>query len=127
MMEKLEKTPIDKDFSYDEIKQDALDSYSRSYSAIDEEDELKHCKIAVVTKLFWEDDCVEEYGMTLLVLVISAMLFCMKKQAVYPELLENVKDYIAYFDTGEYDELFEPDDLKDIKADIAIIKAYISK
>ena len=75
-------------------------------------------------------DCeyyMNENGMEKFVKMISGMLFQIQKNDVEPDLAYGMNCDISDFETGEYDDLFTPEDLELIKADIKIIKDYLAK
>lgn len=83
----------------------------------------------------WIDyDCVydfDECGMERLVMLVAGMLFCMENGGVPDDdpadLAYNTWLAIQDFSTGEFDDLFRPDDLAALKADIAKINGYFDQ
>ena len=74
-----------------------------------------------------EDIEMAENGMDKFVAMIAGMLFMMEHNEVdYDQAWVTNLD-IGFFETGEYDDLFTTEDLALIRADIAIIKNYLSK
>ena len=68
---------------------------------------------------------VEENGMEKFVAILSAVLFSLQHGEKYNKYFDIAKEDIADFETGEYDDLFTPEDLVLIKKDIAYIKQYL--
>ena len=73
----------------------------------------------------------DERGMERLVIMIAGMIFCMEHGGISDndpvDLAYNVWLDIQDFNTGEFDDLFRPDDLKELKADIKKIMDYFDQ
>lgn len=69
---------------------------------------------------------MNENGMEKLCLMIAGMLFMMEHNEVKPDQAYGTKWDVLDFETGDYDDLFTPEDLKLIKADIKVINAYLA-
>lgn len=73
----------------------------------------------------------DECGMERLVMLIAGMLFCMDNGGISDddpaELAYNTWLAIQDFSTGEFDALFRPGDLADLKADIRKINEYFDQ
>ncbi len=73
------------------------------------------------------DNFIEENGMDKFVAMLTGMLFMIEHDYVDKEQAINTSLDIKDFETGEYDELFTPEDLKFISADIKTIKEFFEK
>lgn len=73
------------------------------------------------------DTAMDENGMEKFVAMLSGMLFMIEHGEVEADQAYGTNYDINDFETGEYDDLFTPKDLKLIKADIKIIKDYLDK
>ena len=70
----------------------------------------------------------DEFGMDRLVMLIAGMLFCIENGGI-PEDDPADLEYTAWYDlqdfcTGNYDDLFKPGDIADIKQDVKTILDY---
>lgn len=66
-------------------------------------------------------------GMNKFVFVISCMLFMMDHDTMDDEIAFEVKWDIMDFETGNYDDMFTPEELVYLKADIRKINAYLAE
>lgn len=73
------------------------------------------------------DTDMDENGMEKFVAMLAGMLFMIEYGDVDPDQAYGTSYDIKDFETGEYDDLFTPEDLKLIKEDIKTIKEYLSK
>lgn len=73
------------------------------------------------------DYYMNEHGMDKFVAMLAGMLFMIEHNDVEPDQAYGTNYDIKDFESGEYDELFTPKDLKLIHEDINIIKEYLSK
>lgn len=73
------------------------------------------------------DTSMDENGMDKFVAMLAGMLFMIEHNEVEANQAYGTNWDINDFETGEYDDLFTPEDLKLIKADIRIIKDYLSE
>ncbi len=73
------------------------------------------------------DIYIDENGMDKFVAMITGMLFMIEHNYVDEEQAINTSLDIKDFETGEYNELFTPEDLKLISADIKTIKEFFEK
>ncbi len=77
------------------------------------------------------DGAFDECGMERLVMLIAGMLFCMDNGGISDDdpadLAYNTWLAIQDFSTGEFDDLFRPGDLADLKADIRRINEYFDQ
>lgn len=69
---------------------------------------------------------MDENAMEKFVLMITGMLFQIDKGVVEADLAYGTNYDISDFKTGKYDDLFTPEDLKLLKADIKTIEDYLS-
>lgn len=72
------------------------------------------------------EDEMNENGMDKLVLMITGMLFMIEHNDVEKDQAYGTKWDILDFETGNYDDLFTPEDLKLIKIDIKVINDYFA-
>ena len=125
---KLQRFPLKEGKSYKEIME-----YSE-YSFDDYEEILLSLKkpFTTLNVLYaayhedWEDD-MNEHGMTKFALVLSGLLYMIEKNEVHRKHVFEVLWDILDFETGEYDDLFTPEDLKLIKADVKEVMDFINK
>lgn len=77
------------------------------------------------------DGTFDECGMERLVLLVAGMLFCIENGGIADDdpvdLAYNTWLDIQDFNTGEFDDLFRPDDLKELKSDIKKIMDYFDQ
>ncbi|MED9969925.1 MAG: hypothetical protein UFA98_07955 [Ruminococcus sp.] len=73
------------------------------------------------------DYYMDENGMDKFVAMIAGMLFMMEHNDVEPAQAQGTLIDIQDFESGDYDNLFTPEDLILIKKDIQKIKDYIAK
>lgn len=121
---KLKKTPI---FAYDECGYlETKDFHFKSFNQY-----LKSgCTILQCVNGHYyygfEDDMAEN-GMDKFVAMIAGMLFMIEHNEVDFDQAWVTNLDIGFFETGEYDDLFTEKDLSLIRADIEIIKNYLSQ
>ena len=116
----LQKIPYDQEFSYTETKESYLEELSR-----------KKQEASVVGCVNW---LMEDYaqsmnanGMEKFIIMLASMLFMMENKSIDPDTAYGVKWDILDFETGDYDHLFDPEDLAHIKEDIRIINCYFNE
>ena len=73
------------------------------------------------------DHVMDENGMEKFVAMICGMLFMMEHNDVEADQAYGTNYDIRDFETGEYDDLFTPEDLELLRADIKIIKDYLAE
>ena len=73
-----------------------------------------------------EDD-MNQNGMRKLIAMVLGMLFMIEHNDVEPDQAYGTMYDIRDFETGEYDDLFNEEDLRQLKADIQIVKDYVAK
>lgn len=73
------------------------------------------------------DTSMDENGMDKFVAMLAGMLFMIEHDDVESDQAYGTNWDINDFESGEYDDLFTPEDLKLIKSDIKTIKDYLSK
>ncbi len=72
------------------------------------------------------DTFMDENGMEKFVAMLAGMLFMIEHDDVEKDQAYGTNLDIKDFETGEYDDLFEADDLVHIRNDIQIIKSYLT-
>ena len=78
--------------------------------------------------LVHENDVVfDDNGMEKFAFLIACMLFMMDHNTMDDEIAFEVKWDIMDFETGNYDDMFTPEELLYLKADIRKINAYLSE
>lgn len=70
---------------------------------------------------------MNQNGMEKFVAMLSGMLFQIEHNDVDADIAYGVNYDINDFESGEYDDLFTPEDLVLIRADIKTIKDYLAK
>ena len=73
------------------------------------------------------DDMIEENGMDRVVIMVIAFIYVMEHDDVNSDLAYAVNWHIEDFENGDYESLFEKEDLRLLKEDIARIKEYLKK
>ncbi len=73
------------------------------------------------------DTAMDENGMDKFVAMLVGMLFMIEHNDVEPDQAFGTNWDINDFETGNYDDLFTNEDLRLIKADIKIIKEYLTE
>ncbi|MBS7369178.1 MAG: hypothetical protein KIG62_03390 [Oscillospiraceae bacterium] len=73
----------------------------------------------------------DERGMGRLIMLVAGMLFCIENGGIADDdpvdLAYNTWLVIQDFNTGEFDDLFRPGDLKELKSDIKKIMDYFDQ
>ncbi|MBQ2942605.1 MAG: hypothetical protein IJD97_10265 [Clostridia bacterium] len=125
---KLQKMPLKEGYDYISIKKYSGFSFE-DYEEMMEELRTPFTTFNVVKTAYhedWEDD-MNEHGMTKFALVLSGLLYMIEKNEVHRKHAFEVLWDILDFETGEYDDLFTPEDLKLIKADVKKVMDFINK
>lgn len=122
--DKLQRIPIDAydESSYSEAKELLYEDFNRYLSA--------GCTVRQSvngTYYYKFETYMDENGMDKFVAMLSGMLFMIEHNDVEPDQAYGTNYDINDFETGEYDDLFTPEDLELIKADIKIIKDYLAR
>ncbi len=73
------------------------------------------------------DDMIEENGMDRLVVIVIAFIYELEHNDIDPDLAYAVNWHIEDFEKGDYEALFEPEDLKLLKEDISRVKKYLKE
>ena len=73
------------------------------------------------------DDMIDENGMDRLVVIVIAFMYEMEHNDVDPDLAYAVNWHIEDFENGDYESLFEPEDLKLLKEDILKVKEFLKE
>ena len=79
------------------------------------------------TYYYMLEDEMNKNGMEKLIAMVHGMLFMMEHNDVEPNQAYGTMYDIRDFETGEYDDLFSEEDLRQLKADIQIVKDYVAK
>ena len=123
--DKLQRIPPDlyDECGYEETKEMFFDDFNKFIN------EVNCTAIQAVNSAYYHgcDTMMDENGMDKFIGMIAGMLFMMEYKDVEADQAYGTNYDINDFETGEYDDLFTPEDLKLIKADIKIIKDYLSK
>ena len=72
-----------------------------------------------------EHQCLNQINKKKLKFYISAFLFEMEHEDIDPDMAFAVNWHIEDFESGDYEYLFQEEDLKLLKADIKIIKEFL--
>ena len=72
------------------------------------------------------DTSMDENGMDKFIAMLAGMLFMISHDDVEVDQAYGTNWDIKDFETGEYDDLFEAEDLVHIRNDIQIIKSYLA-
>ena len=87
--------------------------------------------VCVKNCLYENEPVTSESGMDYLVMLVAGMLFCIENGGIADDdpvdLAYNTWLAIQDFNTGEFDDLFRPDDLEELKADIKKIMDYFDQ
>ena len=114
----LQKIPCDREFAYSEAKEYYLE-------------DLMHRKkeTSAIGCVNW---LMEDYsqrmdanGMEKFIIVLASMLFMIDNGSVDPDTAYGAKWDILDFETGEYDHLFTPEDLMQIRKDVQTINHFL--
>lgn len=73
------------------------------------------------------DDMIDENGMDRLVVIVIAFVYEMEHDDIDPDLAYAVNWHIEDFEKGNYESLFEQEDLKLLKKDISRVKNYLKE
>ncbi len=79
------------------------------------------------TYYYMLEDEMNLNGMDKLINMVHGMLFMMEHNDVEPDQAYSTMLDIRDFETGEYDDLFSEEDLRQLKTDIQIVKDYVAK
>lgn len=122
--DKLQRIPMDDypECGYADVKS----HYNRSFKQY--VDEGCTVRQAVSGQYYYGIDyLMDENGMDKFVAMLAGMLFMIEHDDVEADQAFGTNWDINDFESGEYDDLFTAEDLRLIKADIKIIKEYLSK
>ncbi len=116
---------------YDEEKYEAQKAfYVRHYDQISKICESADKTVRGVIALYFPEDFDEE-GMDKLVLLISGMLWAIEHGGIADDDPENLAYNVWFaledFSTGDYDDLFTPEDLVLLKQDVKTLYDYFDK
>lgn len=107
---------------YGETKEMFTDDFKRFYS--------EGCTVLQSVNGTYYHGCdtiMDENGMDKFIAMIAGMLFMIEHNEVETDQAYGTNYDINDFETGEYDDLFTPEDLILIKADIKVIKDYLKE
>lgn len=125
--DKLQRIPLDKDeyCKYEDAKKVNFDEINLYYNT-----GLRYGRPNAITSVntFLEQNYyyMDENGMEKFVAMISGMLFEIEHDEVEKDQAYGTNKDIQFFETGEYDDLFTPEDLELIRKDIKGIKDYLA-
>lgn len=121
--DKLQKIPLDfyDECSYTDTKLCDLHTIEKYYMC--NNDPIK----STDAMFYYMERDMNQNGMEKFVAFITGMLFQIEKGSVEGDLAYGITRDIDAFKTGEYDDLFTPEDLKLLKADIKTVEDYLSK
>ncbi len=108
---------------------DCRESYKSHYNKLYLYDEKRRADKSVKGWIEWDSiEMFDECGMERLIMLIAGMLFCIENGGI-PENDPADLAYTAWYDlqdfcTGNYDDLFKPGDIADIKQDVKTILDY---
>lgn len=110
--------------NYDWLKED----FRKHTDAIISNEEGRTPVIGVNGSLaMFYDDMIDENGMDRLVVIVIAFMYEMEHHDIDPDLAYAVNWHIEDFEKGDYESLFEYEDLKLLKNDISKIKNYLKE
>lgn len=125
IFDKLQRVPIEDEYgdrTYKEIKRGNFRRFN---------DFLKHgCSVLQCvngTYYYHMEHRMNQNGMEKLIAMVHGMLFMMEHNDVEPDQAYGTMYDIRDFETGEYDDLFNEEDLRLLKADIKLVKDYVAK
>ena len=120
----LQRIPLDNypDCGYTDVK----DLYYRGFKQYIAEG-CTVCESVNTLYYYWLDTLMDDNGMEKFVAMLAGMLFMIEHDEVEADQAFGTNWDINDFESGEYDDLFTAEDLRLIKADIKIIKEYLSK
>lgn len=123
--DKLQRVPIKNEdgyVTYENIKEVTFTDFNNY---------LKHgCSILQCvngTYYYKMEDEMNLNGMEKLIAMVHGMLFMIEHNEVEPDQAYSTMLDIHDFETGEYDDLFNEEDLTALKKDIQTVKEYIKK
>ena len=122
--DKLQRIPIEdyNDLGYSLVKESYFNHFNRYLK--------QGCSILQCvngTYYYQADYIMDENGMEKLVAMIAGMLFMIEHNDVEADQAYGTNYDISDFETGEYDDLFTPEDLELIRKDIKVIKDYLKQ
>lgn len=113
--------------TYTSIKNFYTPFFERTYKRVKD---ISSCIRTTIYYQFEEDEFVEE-RMDKLVVLISAMLWAIENGGIPDDdpadVAYNVWDVLKDFSTGNYDDLFTPEDLILVKQDVKTLYDYFDK
>ena len=121
--DKLQRIPLRELWDYRLLKEVSEDNFYEYEEAIDSGAE---CVISTSYHYDWEDE-MNDHGMPKFALILFGVLYEMEKGVYDKDQAFEAYWDILDFETGEYDDLFTPEDLVLIKEDIKTVKNFIEQ
>ncbi len=117
---------------YDEVRyEESVAFYNKEYDSVSEVIHKKADRVVVGTLMTFFSDDFDRGTMEKFIMLVSGMLWAMDHGGIDdddPEdLAYNVWDVLKDFSTGDYDDLFTPEDLVLVKRDIKRIYDYFDE
>lgn len=132
----LQKKIHDEDFDYRmamEIQNDYLNDHLKFYDRINYRNDEQRYQYSekIIGAVNWNMQENSYYmdmnGIDKFVIMLASMLFLIEHKVTYLDIAYGVKWDILDFETGNYDDLFSPEDLHLIKKDIKKINDYLEE
>ena len=122
--DKLQRIPIKIERGYNMIKEICEDIFCEYEAIVD--DPIPYRVINTSYHYEWEEE-MNEHGMSKFALILFGVLYEMEKGVYDKDQAFEAYWDILDFETGEYDDLFTPEDLVLIKEDIKTVKNFIEQ
>ena len=125
IFDKLQRVPIedeDGDITYEDIKRATFRDFNDFLS-----DGCTILQCVNGTYYYMMEEIMNQNGMEKLIAMVHGMLFMIEHDDVEKDQAYGTMYDIRDFETGEYDDLFSEEDLRQLKADIQIVKDYVAK
>ena len=125
IFDKLQRVPVEDeygDITYADIKKTTFRWFNQFFR--------NGCTILQCvngTYYYMLEEIMNQNGMEKLIAMVHGMLFMIEHNDVEPDQAYGTMYDIRDFETGEYDDLFSEEDLRQLKADIQIVKDYVAK
>lgn len=113
------------EFDYVDYRDSCMDGFNSYYDC----KVIPHTVLQSVRGYYHHgfDSAMDDNGMDKFVAMIAGMLFMIAHNEVDPQQAYATAWDIRDFETGNYDDLFRPDDLKLLKSDIKKVKDYLDQ
>ena len=122
IFDKLQRVPYDEDIDYGQIKEYNFMKFNGFF-----ERGASVLQSVNGTYYYHLEDEMNQNGMEKLLNMVHGLLFMIEHGDVEKDQAYGTLYDIRDFETGEYDDLFTPEDLRLLKADIAAVKEYMHK